>query len=356
MISIYLGSVTEIISQRKGITVVEVTTGEEKALALNYDDITGKIDVGDTVYLNRTARFLNLGTGGYDFVIANTKYTKLDAIGDGHIMKLRYTPFQINVLVMEEQSSPYHSLFNGFKSLDGLPVIIGELHSMVAPVSLVLKKIKPNLKVTYVMTDSGCLPIKFSNTVNELKRKNIIDATITIGHAFGGDFEAVNIYTALIGAKEVIKSDVVIVAMGPGIVGTGTKYGFSGVEQAHIIDAVNKLKGIPVLIPRLGFNDKRERHRGISHHTITVLELCNTSCILTFPLMDKEKTDIIKNQIASNVIFSNFNIEFIDASITKECIKELGVNITTMGRNYNSEPDFFNACGAAALYTCNKLI
>ena len=31
--------------------------------------------------------------------------------------------------------------------------------------------------------------------------------------------------------------------MGPGIVGTGTKYGFSGIEQGYIIDAVNNLRG-----------------------------------------------------------------------------------------------------------------
>lgn len=89
--------------------------------------------------------------------------------------------------------------------------------------------------------------------------------------------------------KGSVKTDVVIVAMGPGIVGTGTKYGFSGVEQAHIIDATNKLGGKPVLIPRIGFNDKRQRHQGISHHTITVLELCNSSCVLTFPTMEEEK-------------------------------------------------------------------
>ena len=31
--------------------------------------------------------------------------------------------------------------------------------------------------------------------------------------------------------------------MGPGIVGTGTKYGFSGIEQGQIIDAINTLSG-----------------------------------------------------------------------------------------------------------------
>jgi hypothetical protein len=257
---------------------------------------------------------------------------------------------------MEEQNSPYHTAFEEFESLEDLPVIVGELHSMVAPVALVLKSTNPNLKITYVMTDGGCLPISFSNTVFELKKRGIIDNTITIGHAFGGDYECVNIYTALIGAKEVLQTDVVIVAMGPGIVGTGTKYGFSGVEQAYIIDAVNKLGGKPILIPRIGFNDKRHRHQGISHHTITVLELCNSSCVLTFPTLEGEKEKIIKGQINSNPVFSRYRIEFIEAEIIRKYIEETDFNLTTMGKNYESEPDFFNACGAAALYVSFKLL
>lgn len=355
MISIYLAKVTKIVSQREGITIVETESEGEKALALNYNDITGKIEIGDKVYVNRVARLLNLGTGGYDFIVANLKYSKYNVIGNGHIMKLRYTPFQINVLAMEEQNSPYHAAFEGFQSLENLPVIIGELHSMVAPVALVLKSINPSLKITYVMTDGGCLPINFSNTVYELKKRGIIDKTITIGHAFGGDYESVNIYTALIGAKEVLKADVVIVTMGPGIVGTGTKYGFSGVEQAHIIDATNKLRGIPVLIPRISFSDRRQRHHGISHHTITVLELCNSSCVLTFPTMERKKAKVIEEQIISNPVFSQFKIEFVESSITKKYIEEYGFKLTTMGRDYESEPDFFNACGAAAFYVSSRL-
>ena len=31
--------------------------------------------------------------------------------------------------------------------------------------------------------------------------------------------------------------------MGPGIVGSGTKYGFTGIEQGYIIDVINNLGG-----------------------------------------------------------------------------------------------------------------
>ncbi len=83
--------------------------------------------------------------------------------------------------------------------------------------------------------------------------------------------ECTNIYTGLIAAKEVLKGDITIITMGPGIVGTGTKYGFSGIEQGQIIDAVNTLGGNPIVVPRISFRDLRERHKGMSHHTRTIL-------------------------------------------------------------------------------------
>lgn len=40
---------------------------------------------------------------------------------------------------------------------------------------------------------------------------------------------------------EAAKCDLVIVGMGPGITGTGTRYGFTGVEQGYIIDGISTL-------------------------------------------------------------------------------------------------------------------
>ncbi|WP_209453630.1 DUF3866 family protein [Thermoanaerobacterium butyriciformans] len=356
MIFINKGIVKNIISKRDDISFIEVDVDGVTTKAINYNEITGEINVDDVVYINQTARNLNLGTGGYDFVILNTKYDNLDFQKIGHIMKLRYTPMQINVLSVEEQDSPYHDIFNNFKDLGGMPVIVGELHSMLAPTAVVLKKLKPAIKISYIMSDSACLPISFSNTVRYLKENNIIDSTITMGHAFGGDFEAVNIYSSLISAKEIVKSDVAIVAMGPGIVGTGTKYGFSGIDQASIIDAINKLKGIPILIPRISFNDKRERHIGISHHTATVIELLNSSCNLTMPILDNEKHLILEKQLKENHAFDKVNKYFIDSKITSDILLEVkDLKFTTMGRTINEEKEFFDACGAAAIY-CSKLL
>ena len=159
-----------------------------------------------------------------------------------------------------------------------MPVVVGTLHSMLTPFVASYKRHNPNKKLVYIMTDGAALPIYLSKNVQNLKEKNLIDNTITIGNAFGGDYECINIYTALITAKEILNADAVFVSMGPGIAGTGTKYGFTGIEQGPILDAVKKLGGMPIAIPRISFADKRDRHNGISHHSMTVFkEIVNVS-------------------------------------------------------------------------------
>ena len=82
--------------------------------------------------------------------------------------------------------------------------------------------------------------------------------------------------------------------MGPGIAGTGTKYGFTGIEQGPILDAVKKLGGMPISIPRISFADKRDRHQGISHHSITVLkEIVNVDVHLPIFQYSSEKLNYI---------------------------------------------------------------
>src|SRR5690606_18931997 len=51
----------------------------------------------------------------------------------GHIMKLRYTPLQVRVLAAEEPASPHHGVLAGVRDLGGMPVVVVELHSQLAP-------------------------------------------------------------------------------------------------------------------------------------------------------------------------------------------------------------------------------
>lgn len=338
---------SKILKKDNDITWVEVKIEENISKAINYNDIAGSIEMGDKVVLNTTAVELSLGTGGYHFVMYNYNNTSKKLDGKGHIMKLRYTPFQIKCLVAEEENSPYHNAFNNFTSLDGGIFIIGTLHSMLAPISSMLKWLNPSLKINYIMTDAGALPIQFSNTVKALKKNEIINKTVTIGNAFGGDIECVNIYSGLVAAKEVIKSDVTIITMGPGIVGTGTKYGFSGIEQGQIIDAVNNLGGTAFIAPRISFKDTRKRHRGLSHHSLTVLsEICNTGGKLIIPHLEENKDEIIKKQLINNGLLDKYEINYQSGNDIKKALNHFNLNIETMGRGIEDDLEYFITLGA----------
>ena len=393
------GEVIEIIKEHKKITFfwMEIV-GEGKCRAVNYNNITGFIKIGDQVVVNTTAVELGLGTGGYHFVVLNLKYldkginniydnnvinkdviekldminndkidednldkNKLDKMYDddddddninngssnysysGHIMKMRYTPFQIKTFCAEEQMSPYHESINKFESLSGLPVIIIPLHSLLAPLSITYKNLFPKKKIAYIMSEGGSLALDFSDLVRDLISEGYIDNTITFGNAFGGDYETVNIFSALAVANEVINADLVIVGMGPGIVGTSTKYGFSGVENAFIEKAVRILKGKSIIVPRVSFADTRKRHLGISHHSITLLtELITDSIELALP-----NIDYLQNQIDKNNLFNRHKLDFYSIDRVKIILEESKFSFNSMGRALKDDPLFFITAGLA---------
>src|SRR5699024_11447822 len=66
-----------------------------------------------------------------------------------------------------------------------------------------------------------------------------------------------------------VGADVTIVSQGPGNLGTGTGWGFSGVQSAEALHAAAVLGGQGVATLRVSEADERERHRGLSHHSST---------------------------------------------------------------------------------------
>ncbi len=356
LISYKNGVVTSIISKNNDLIWIKVDIDGQSFRAVNYTDITGDINIGDKLVLNTTAVDLSLGTGGYHFVMYNHSNPSKKLEGKGHIMKLRYTPYQIKCLTAEEEDSPYHEKFKNFKSLDKHIFVVANLHSMVAPISAMIKYINKDIKINYIMTDGGALPISFSKTISELKEKNIIDKTITSGHSFGGDLECTNIYTALIAAKEILKGDLTIISMGPGIVGTGTKYGFTGIEQGNNINAINSLGGRAVVVPRISFKDKRPRHKGISHHSLTILsEIVNKSSEVILPILPRKEKDYINKQVEEFDIKNKHKLYFEEGKDIIEALEHFNIKTTTMGRSVDEDLEYFTALGAVGNYVV-KLI
>jgi hypothetical protein len=93
-----------------------------------------------------------------------------------------------------------------------------------------------------------------------------------VGPCFGGDVECVSVWSALAWAKA-HGVDAAVCAIGPGIVGTGSRLGHGGAAAAAAANAALALGGRPIVAARVSEADPRERHRGVSHHTRAVLDL-----------------------------------------------------------------------------------
>lgn len=348
MIQTRKGTILRELFSRPGIKGWAVMVGEREEKCIAYTSLVGEIAPGDEVILNTTAVALHLGSGGYHYVISKVMPAEIDLPPGGHIMKLRYTPLQLKVLSVEEEDSPYHEEMLQADSLEGIPVLAATLHSMLAPLCILLAE--QGLKVAYVMTDGAALPISFSQNVDWLKRQGSLIGAVTVGHAFGGDLEAVNVYSGLLAARHVLGADVVIVSMGPGIVGTGTKWGFTGIEQGEVLNAADTLGGIPLAIPRISFADARPRHRGISHHTLTVLSrVCKVPALVPLPMLEEDKNSLVLDQLRKAGLFERYQICMEDAASSLKTMQECGLKMTTMGRGIEEDREFYLALGASAL-------
>jgi len=326
------GTVTELLEERPGLQRVDTDLGRAYALT----QLTGTVAVGDRVVLNTTAVDLGLGTGGWHVVHWNTARDVFDEPGPGHIMKLRYTSLQVDAGSTEE-----HDPGTG-TDLGGMPVVVGSLHSQVPGVAVAIRSLVPGARITYVMTDGAALPLVISDLVDAMTRVGLIDATITAGHAFGGDLEAVSVPSALALARHVTHADVTIVAMGPGVVGTSSPLGTSALEVAAVLDAAAALGGQPVAVLRMSDADARERHRDVSHHTRTALDLVRSAVLVAAPtegVFEHARHDV--RVVASPDVPALFD--------------DLGLHVTTMGRGPTEDPLFFRATGSAGALAASLL-
>jgi hypothetical protein len=353
MITWSYGKVRHVLRESDTLQEVELELPDQTtAVALHYPFLLGAVGPGEQVIVNTTAVELGLGSGGKHFISArlDTEGTpllnKAIALCEGHIMKLRYTPLQHAVQAVEEERSEYHEIFDdtGPKTLEQMPVIVGELHSMLPIFTLALRHIQQKAgevrgpRLCYIMSEGGALPLALSEHVRHLQSLGILTGTITYGHTFGGQTECVNIYTALLAAKFVWKADMAVVVPGPGVVGTGTCLGFSGMEQVAILEAIHKLGGIPILLPRVSFADVRERHFGISHHTRTVLDFVkNIPLIINM----EEHPDLIAQMNAQSSRHTLVFHEPLPSDIWEEIMPLYPIPLTSMGRTVDTDPDFF---------------
>jgi hypothetical protein len=339
-----------------------------RCVALAYPSLVGTPQPHDRVLLNTAALERGLGTGGYAFVVALLDHFPVDPLqGPGHLVKARYTPLQVMVQGVDEQDSPHHDVLAEADDLLGMPVVIADLHSALPAVVAGIRDVRPDGKVAYVMTDGGALPAWFSQTVAKLRDNGWIASCITAGQEFGGALEAVSLHSALLAARHVVDADVVVVAQGPGNLGTGTRWGFSGLAAGEAVNAATVLHGHPVAALRISGADSRPRHRGVSHHSLTAYgRVALTPADVVVPVFDgptaalggglSELGELVRSQVADLVdpVGPHRAVHVpVDGLMT--ALSMSPVSLSTMGRSLAEDPAAFLASAAAGRHAAGLL-
>jgi hypothetical protein len=266
-LSLRRGRVSAIRERHEGLVRLEVDGVD----CVAYPSLTGPVALDDEVLVNVQARELGLGTGGFDVLYANlTRGLELGGEDGAHVMLLPYTPIQHARVFAEEAGQPA-------AELEGMPVVCCSLHSQVAPVCAALE----GVRVAYLQLAGGALPVSLSDTVRALRERGLVASTAAVAPCFDGDVQCVSAASALLWARE--GHDVAVCSVGPGIVGTGTRFGHGGLAAAEAANAALSLGGLPVVAERVSRADARERHRGRSHHTEAVLALVRGDAMVAEP-------------------------------------------------------------------------
>jgi hypothetical protein len=320
MLTLRRGRVTRITERTVGLVRLEV----DGRPCIAYPRLTGPLAVGDEVIVNTQALDLGLGSGGFDVLHVNlSRGLELPPDRDAHVMKLPYTSIQHAVRHAEEDTEPV--VF-----LRGMPVVACTLHSQVAPVCAGIGR---GRRVAYVQTAGGGLPVALSDTVRALREAGMLEATVAVGPCIDGEIPCVSVASAL-GVLAARGFDVAVCSIGPGIVGTGTVLGHGALAAAETLVAASVLGGRPMLVPRVSTADTRPRHRGVSHHTRSVLEFAPRETVVAWPAGLPGATEIPGA------------IE-VDAGGWEQACS--GLRLSTMGRGPAEEPWFFAAAYAAGL-------
>jgi hypothetical protein len=341
---------------RRGVVVstdpLTVEVGGEHRPAWADPHLIGEVEVGDDVVVNTQARDLGLGSGGFDIVHVNLSRGLRDAGEDGiHVIKLNYSSLQHPVDPVEIE--------HGEPDLGPKPpTAVISLHGHLAPVAWAAAQARPGLKLGFIQGAGAALPGSLSRDVAELRERGLIRGHVTAGPAYGGEHEAISLVGGLDAAARRLGWEAVVVGPGPGILGSATRLGHGGMAALDGAHAALAL-GLPTLVcPRMSSSDARDRHRGLSHHTASVLELLLAPVRVPVPEAELEGWPLLSEaeapaggsaQAALDELIAlckgrhDLAVETIDL----DGYAASGLPARTMGRSIDEDPLFFAAPLAA---------
>jgi len=331
---------------RRGVVVSEeplaVEVEGERRPAWADETLLGEMREGDEVVVNVEALDLGLGSGGFDVVHVNLTRGLQGGGSDGeHVIKLNYTPLQHSVTPIElpvRLIPPTRG--KGAPEGDGAAVLVLPLHGHLAPAVWAAAQARPGVRIGYVQTGGGALPGSLSRDVVELRERGLLAGHVTAAPAYGGEHEAISVAGALDAAAHGLGWDAVIAGPGPGIIGSDTRLGHGGIAALDTAHASLAL-GLPTLLsPRLSGADPRDRHRPVSHHTLTVLQMLLAPVEIPVPSGNPVATAILADAAGWRHRLHETPADLGGYAAT-------GLPARTMGRSLDDDPLFFAAALAA---------
>lgn len=323
---------------RRGVVVEEdpltVEVGGERRPAWADRGLVGELRDGDEVIVNTEALDLGLGSGGFDVVHANLTRGLEGEERNARVMKLNYTSLQHAVDVVER----------GEEEIEGgapasAPVLAIPLHGHLAPAAWAAGQAAPGLRLGYVQTAGGALPGSLSRDVAELRERGLLAGHVTAGPAYGGEREAISV-TGALDAAEGLGWDAVIAGSGPGILGSDTRYGHGAMAALDAAHAALALRLATLVSVRCSSEDPRPRHRGISHHSETVLGMLLGGVEVPLPSGEPDLGAAVEPLLGERHRRSEHDVDL-------EGYAASGLPRTVMGRDLDSEPLYFAAALAA---------
>lgn len=340
MLKLRRGRVASVESRDARIARVTVELEGEARPAVVYPRLTGPVETGDDVVVNVEAADLGLGSGGFDVVHCNLSRGLAGKGGEGHVMKLNYTSLQHAVRPLEEglEEAP---------PAEGVPVAVLALHGQLPCAAFALSTLAPGTRAGYVQTAGGALAGELSDTVADMLEQGLLAGHVSAGPAHGAPAEAITVEGALDAGRR-LDWDCAFVGPGPGILGSASALGHGGLAALANAHAALALGSAVVLVPRLSSADPRQRHRGLSHHTETVLRMLLRPVRVPAPAgLSLPSAAVLGKAVARG------GHEPVGVEVSSLCDAYLasGLPAGTMGRSFEEDRDFLLGAlaGGAAL-------
>jgi hypothetical protein len=328
-----------VLKLRRGVVIaaepLTVEVAGELRQAWADSALIGEIEEGDEVIVNVEALDLGLGSGGFDVVHANlTRGLSGGGTVEKGVLKLNYTSLQHSIEPVERPEEQVAA------AAAAIPVLVIPLHGHLAPAAWAVGAGRPGTRVGFVQTGGGALPGRLSRDAAELRRTGLLCGHVAVSPAYGAEHEAISVAGALDAAAAALGWEAAIVGPGPGMLGSASRYGHGGMAALDSAHAALAL-GLPTLLsPRLSAGDRRPRHRGLSHHTATVLELLLGPVEIPVPEGEEEIATEIASLAGSRHSLrpQPFDLDSYAAS---------GLPTRTMGRELAEDELFFAAALAS---------